>query len=76
LVAFQPTDATTDHGINFMLNSDNSSKDYLFGTIASLQNDENGNLTWILSGIWRTNILTQLMGISMENSSSAALPPL
>jgi hypothetical protein len=74
LITFQPAHATTDHGVDFMLNSDNSSKDYIFGTIASLQNDENGNLTWILSGNWRTNILTQLIGISKENSSSAALP--
>ena len=74
LVAFRPAHATTDHGKNFMLNSDNSSKDYIFGTIASLQNDENGNLTWILSGNWRTNILTQLIGNPIENSSSAGLP--
>jgi hypothetical protein len=74
LVAFQPTHSTADHGINFKSNSDNSSKDYIFGTIASLQNDENGNLTWILSGNWRTNILTQLIGIPIENSSSAGLP--
>ena len=74
LVAFQPAHATTDHGINFMLNSDNSSKAYIFGTIASLQNDENGNLTWILSGNWRTNILTQLIGTPLENTSSADLP--
>jgi hypothetical protein len=74
LVAFQPAHATTDHGINFMSNSYNSSKNYIFGTIASLQNDENGNLTWILSGNWRTNILTQLIGNPTENSSSAGLP--
>jgi hypothetical protein len=73
LVAFQPAHATADHGINFMSNSDNSSKDQIFGTIASLQNDENGNLTWILSGNWRTNILTQLIGIPIENSTSADL---
>ena len=41
LVAFQPVHATIDHGINYMLNSDNSSKDHIFGTIASLQNDGN-----------------------------------
>jgi hypothetical protein len=74
LVAFQPAHATTDHGIKFMLNSDNNSTDQIFGTIASLQNDENGNLTWILSGNWRTYILTQLIGIPIQNSSSAALP--
>jgi hypothetical protein len=72
LVAFQPVHATTDHAINHMWNSDNSSKDHIFGTIASLQDD--GNLTWILSGNWRTNIITQLVGIPMENSSSAGLP--
>jgi hypothetical protein len=74
VVAFQPAHATTYHGINYMLNSNNSNTDHIFGTIASLQNDENGNLTWILSGNWRTNILTQLLGIPMENSSSADLP--
>jgi hypothetical protein len=74
LVAFQPAQATTDHGINFMLKSENSSKDQISGTIASLQNDENGNLTWILSGNWRTNILTQLIDIPIENSTSADLP--
>jgi hypothetical protein len=74
VVAFQPAHATNYHGINYMLNSNNSNTDNIFGTIASLQNDENGNLTWILSGNWRTNILTQLLGIPMENSSSADLP--
>lgn len=73
LSTFQPAQAT-DHGINFMLNSDNSSRDYIFGRIASLQNDENGNLTWILSGNWKTNIASQLIGVSIDNSSSAALP--
>src|SRR5688500_19582178 len=29
---------------------------YAFGTIASLQNDENGNPTWIVSGIWKGSI--------------------
>lgn len=74
LVAFQPAHATTDHGINFILNGNNSSKDHIFGTISSLQNDDNGNLTWVLSGNWMTNILSQLIGTSMENSSSAAIP--
>jgi hypothetical protein len=32
------------------------------------------NLIWILSGNWRTNILTQLIGNPIENSSSAGLP--
>jgi hypothetical protein len=29
---------------------------YAFGTIASLQNDENGNPTWIVSGIWEGSL--------------------
>src|SRR5919106_1900382 len=29
---------------------------YAFGTIASLQNDENGNPTWIVSGIWKGSL--------------------
>jgi hypothetical protein len=31
---------------------------YAFGTIASLQNDENGNPTWIVSGLWEGSIST------------------
>ena len=29
---------------------------YAFGTIASLQNDENGNPTWIVSGLWEGSV--------------------
>ena len=29
---------------------------YGFGTIASLQNDENGNPTWIVSGLWKGSL--------------------
>jgi hypothetical protein len=29
---------------------------YAFGTITSLQNDENGNPTWIVSGIWKGSL--------------------
>src|ERR671923_1329950 len=29
---------------------------YAFGTIASLQNDENGNPTWIVSGLWKGSL--------------------
>jgi hypothetical protein len=35
---------------------------YAFGTIASLQNDENGNPTWIVSGLWEGSV-------SMENKT-------
>jgi hypothetical protein len=30
---------------------------YAFGTISSLQNDENGNPTWIASGLWEGRLL-------------------
>jgi len=29
---------------------------YAFGTIASLQNDQNGNPTWIASGLWKGSL--------------------
>src|SRR5215211_8592423 len=29
---------------------------YAFGTVASLQNDENGNPTWIVSGVWKGSL--------------------
>jgi hypothetical protein len=35
---------------------------YAFGTIASLQNDENGNPTWIVSGLYKASL-------SMNNES-------
>jgi hypothetical protein len=35
---------------------------YAFGTIASLQNDENGNPTWIVSGLWEGSV-------SMDNKT-------
>src|ERR671918_2497905 len=37
---------------------------YAFGTIASLQNDENGNPTWIVSGLWKGSL-------SMNNKTQA-----
>jgi hypothetical protein len=49
---------------------------YAFGTIASLQNDENGNPTWIVSGIWKGSlsmgIETQGVGSNQTNTTSAA----
>jgi len=37
---------------------------HAFGTIASLQNDENGNPTWIVSGLWKGSL-------SMGNKTQA-----
>jgi hypothetical protein len=44
---------------------------YAFGTIASLQNDENGNPTWIVSGLWEGSL-------SMDNKiqGGEAIKPL
>ena len=44
---------------------------YAFGTIASLQNDENGNPTWIVSGIWKGS-LSMGVGGNQTNTTSAA----
>jgi hypothetical protein len=48
---------------------------YAFGTIASLQNDENGNPTWIVSGIWKgslsSDIKTQGAGGNQTDAASA-----
>jgi hypothetical protein len=49
---------------------------YAFGTIASLQNDENGNPTWIVSGIWKGSLSmgneTQGVGSNQTNTASAS----
>jgi hypothetical protein len=49
---------------------------YAFGTIASLQNDENGNPTWIVSGIWKGSLSmgneTQSIEGNQTNTTSAA----
>jgi hypothetical protein len=50
---------------------------YAFGTIASLQNDENGNPTWIVSGIWKGSLsagneIKSAGGGNQTNTTSAA----
>jgi hypothetical protein len=49
---------------------------YAFGTIAGLQNDENGNPTWIVSGIWKGSLSmdneTQGVAGNQTNTTSAA----
>jgi hypothetical protein len=48
---------------------------YAFGTVSSLQNDENGNPTWIVSGIWEGRLLmdnkTQAGGGANQTTSSS-----
>jgi hypothetical protein len=47
---------------------------HAFGTIASLQNDENGNPTWIVSGVWKGSLSmgnkTQSGGANQTTSTS------
>ena len=49
---------------------------YAFGTIAGLQNDQNDNPTWIVSGIWKGSLSmgneTQGVGGNQTNTTSAA----
>jgi hypothetical protein len=46
-----------------------------FGTIASIQNDENGNPSWIVSGHWKGNLLnnqSQSSSSSSQGNTSAS----
>ena len=36
-----------------------SNKQYVFGSIDSIQNDNSGKPAWILTGFWKTNLLNQ-----------------
>jgi hypothetical protein len=45
---------------------------YAFGTIASLQNDENGNPTWILSGLWEGSLTNKTQGGEGNQSTTTA----
>jgi hypothetical protein len=44
---------------------------YAFGTIASLQNDKNGNPTWIVSGLYKGSVS---MHNETEHGASSSLP--
>ena len=43
---------------------------YTFGKINSIQNDDNGNPTWIVSGHWKTNYLLNSTETSSQNNST------
>jgi hypothetical protein len=45
---------------------------YAFGTIASLQNDENGNPTWIVSGLWEGSLTNKTQGGEGNQSTATA----
>jgi hypothetical protein len=42
------------------------------GTISSLQNDENGNPTWIVSGIWKGSLTNKTQGGEGNQSTTTA----
>ena len=44
---------------------------YAFGTIASLQNDENGNPTWIVSGLYKASLS---MNKTQDRATPGSLP--
>src|SRR5215216_6658097 len=47
---------------------------YAFGTIASLQNDENGNPTWIVSGLWKGSLSmgNKTQGVGANQTATTA----
>jgi hypothetical protein len=50
---------------------------YAAGTIASLQNDKNGNPEWIVSGFWRgslTNLTSAMSSSSINTTTNKNLP--
>src|SRR5918994_4191258 len=44
---------------------------YAFGTIASIQNDENGNPTWIVSGLYKASLS---MNKTQDGAATGSLP--
>ena len=45
-----------------------------FGTIASIQNDENGNPSWIVAGHWKTNLLNNQSQSSSSQGNTTSSP--
>jgi hypothetical protein len=45
---------------------------YAFGTIASLQNDENGNPTWIVSGLYKASL--SMNNKTQDGATTGSLP--
>src|SRR5215216_2408251 len=45
---------------------------YAFGTIASLQNDENGNPTWIVSGLYKASL--SMNNKTQDEAATGSLP--
>jgi hypothetical protein len=49
--------------------------EYAAGTVASIQNDENGSPTWIISGLWKGSLITDKSkeGVSNQSINAASL---
>ena len=43
--------------------------EYAAGTVASIQNDENGSPTWIISGLWKGSLITDKSKEAVSNQS-------
>jgi hypothetical protein len=63
--AAYPMDQRGDHSFGMM-----KPGHYAAGTIASIQNDENGNPAWILSGYWEASLTEDETGENGNQSSS------
>ena len=62
-----PMDQRGDHSYGMM-----KPGHYAAGTIASIQNDENGNPSWVLSGYWKASLTEDETGENGNQSSSAS----
>jgi len=66
-VAAYPMDQRGDHNYGMM-----KPGHYAAGTISSIQNDENGNPAWVLSGYWKASVTEDETGENGNQSSSAS----
>jgi hypothetical protein len=48
---------------------------YTFGTISSLQNDESGNPAWVVSGHWKSNLLSNQSNVTSQGNRSSSSGP-
>ncbi len=62
-----PMSKRGDHGDGMM-----KPGDYAAGTIASIQNDESGNPSWILSGYWKASLTEDQAGEYGNQTSSSS----
>jgi hypothetical protein len=48
---------------------------YTFGTISSIQNNENGNPAWVVSGHWKANLLSNQSNVTSQGNKSSSSGP-